>query len=266
MEKRIKNANERYDRLEEEFNEQSGEIYRTSTAELDHKIRVIMKGEDEDFLERAGDLGEERDLELGRLKVRYDYMMNESFALYNKEIKHVDAQHESSMQATHERVVHKLEQSLKRFRDDRSLYDISNDGLLEVGDVTIPPKDGKSKKKQGNNNGNGSTTTATAINGNGKKRRRNVVSYDSGGGGGGGSSDSQQSERNNNIALGAGELSSSVANFLGEMDVTPSSVDLDSTSNITQGRNKQALKYLTSLKSDEMNQDLDVIRRGSTKK
>lgn len=249
--RRQRGTAERYEKLEAEYVERHEELYSRQTNELDRRIRRLIAGEDAEFLERVQDLEETRDRDLVRLKIMYDYLMEENGSIYNEEMDKLEQQHTSATRATHDRVVHRLESSLRRFKDDKSLLDISGDGQLEVGNLSLPST--KSGSINGNGGGMNGGSASGFVSGSGKKRRRAAVaSYDTTGGGGGGSSDSQLSEYPQ-----AAELSS-VATFLGDMDDVGST---GSSLTMTGGRNKSALKFLSSLKNDEMNQDIDMLRR-----
>jgi hypothetical protein len=249
--RRQRGTAERYERLEAEFADRNEELYSRQTSELDRRIRRLIAGEDAEFLERAQDLEETRDRDLVRLKIMYDYLMEENGSIYNEEMDKIDQQHTSATRATHDRVVHRLESSLRRFKDDKSLLDISGDGLLEVGNLSLPSSKGGSLN--GNGGGMNGGSASGFVSGSGKKRRRAAVANYDTTGGGGGSSDSQLSEYPQTAEL------SSVATFLGDVDdVGPST---GNSLTMTGGRNKSALKFLSSLKNDEMNQDIDMLRR-----
>ncbi|KAA8917311.1 hypothetical protein TRICI_000543 [Trichomonascus ciferrii] len=250
--RRQRGTAERYERLETEYADRIEELYSRQTSELDRRIQRLIAGEDAEFLERVQDLEETRDRDLVRLKIMYDYLMDENGSIYNEEMDKIDHEHTSATRATHDRVVHRLESSLRRFKDDKSLLDISGDGQLEIGNLSLPSAKGSGSLNGNGGAMNGGSASGFASGGATKKRRRAAVANYDTTGGGGASSDSQLSEYPQTAEL------SSVATFLGDMD------DVGSTGNsltMTGGRNKSALKFLSSLKNDEMNQDIDMIRR-----
>lgn len=249
----------KYRGLEQRLNKEYEEQYAQQTAAIRRRIDQIRSGQDPEFLESLQDLEEQRDYELVTLKLWRDSVVDKMTRDHQATVSSIMEAHTTASKATQERLVSRIEGHVRKMKDDKSLADISSDanldqlasvGLIANGDEVFGDgRIGNGSDKAGYGSGAsaggaGTGGPATGPGGGGRRGRReaaNIASYNTAGSGSDSTSD-MPSGRTTRQGL-----------------ALVSDRDLDGTS--IGGRNKQPSKYLTSLKTDEINEDLGILRR-----
>uniref|UniRef100_A0A060TE27 ARAD1D04488p n=1 Tax=Blastobotrys adeninivorans TaxID=409370 RepID=A0A060TE27_BLAAD len=247
----------KYRGLEQRLNKEYEEQYAQQTAAIRRRIDQIRSGQDAEFLECLQDLEEQRDYELVTLKLWRDSVVDKMTRDHQATVSSIVEAHTTASKATHERLVSRMEAHVRKMKDDKSLADISSDANLDqlasVGVITNGDEvfgdarvgNGSDKGGYGSGAPGGAGTGSGAGPGGGGRRGRreaaNIASYNTAGSGSDSTSDMPTGRTTRQLAL-------------------VSDRDLDGTS-IAGGRNKQPSKYLTSLKTDEINEDLGILRR-----
>ncbi|KAK9461790.1 Sds3-like-domain-containing protein [Lipomyces oligophaga] len=272
--RRRHNMTERYNALQSLFASQKDSIYEETLTELQTGLAALHEGTDGLFLEKVADLEEERDAELVTLWLNYEFLLSRAEKEYRHDVDIAEEECESTARSIREALYNRLECQRKRLKEDKDLIDIANEnslllsvdrGLYHHGGgsagndassqtgVMGSVGERRLRRRGAAANSNGASASdlvvlAGALNADGKKRKRGGASGSGPGSGSGraGEGDEIASFWSNREALPFGHTRENLA--------------ANNTSGSGRHRDK-AFGGMTGLKSDEISEDLSILRK-----
>lgn len=132
---------ERYNSLTSLFSAQKDVIYRDSLGELQATLGSLHAGTDPGFLEQMHDLEEARDSELVTLYLNQEFLLSRAEKEYKRDVAAAMEEYENMARSVREHLLNRLESQRRKLREDRELLDIANDHslLLSVSGYQAPP-------------------------------------------------------------------------------------------------------------------------------
>ncbi|CAN6673448.1 hypothetical protein TRVA0_048S01002 [Trichomonascus vanleenenianus] len=255
----------KYQELNTRFDKNRQALYEQQKAALQKQLQDVIDEKDDELLDRIKDLEEARDNDLLRLNTWQSILLSRTQLQHDKDMEQIDREYDHVSGVVETKMMQRLESHVKRFKEDKSLVDVSSDASLELTAGLAGSNDTTAAffAKSGGGQGSANNSRRQV-----KLRRRDNTR------GGSGSESGIASEALSGRRTGAAEKDLNA--FLSDVDLNAyssseaisasaaaaaESAAANAPSRITNARNTKATKALTSLKTDEINQDLALLRR-----
>ncbi|KAK9451985.1 Sds3-like-domain-containing protein [Limtongia smithiae] len=278
--RRRHNLSERYTALTTQFSQQKEVLYHDMLSELQGVLSALHAGTDATLLERITDLEEERDAELVTLFLNEQFLEDRAEKEYERDVAAAEEDYANMAKAVREKLLARLETQRRKLREDKELLDIANDHafLLSVAGYHAPGSPsssgmmgsvGERRKnlRRRNENAGGATGLASIA---------DSMLGSLGSGGGISAAAASAAAKKRKRLGGKGADRDEIAQFWSNREALPfghTREDLTSNGNSTSGSGSGSGKHrekpfggITGLKSEEVNEDLAILRKKKKRK
>jgi hypothetical protein len=144
--------NYHYEQIKERFHVEREREHKRQKHRLTRKLEALIRGDEKTFLEEVEDLQESRDLELVRLKVWQTYMIDRARSGHEERMSSIEDMYQTSSRDVQDRFAKRLEAQADALNVGAANYEISGGSIAtgngRDGRGSAPPRRGRPGKAE----------------------------------------------------------------------------------------------------------------------